>query len=122
MITYDRIKGLSQGGTTDNGLFTYITFSRTTTDPSKPENDSKAAFLPEISYSVGLKNPEVLKPLGKIITSAALDQSIDVDFVFGKRIDVRGRLWVGEKKNPYPNNEPANDKYNFVGLLSAADD
>lgn len=120
MILYDRIKGLSQGGTTDSGLFTYITFSRTTTNPSDAKNNSKADFLPDVSYSVGLKNSETLIPLGRMITSAAVDQSIDEDFVFKKRVDVRGKLWVGDK-GPYPTYEPS-DKYNFIGLLSSAND
>ena len=120
MITYDRIKGLSEGGTTENGLFTYITFSRTNIDPSDQKNNSKADFLPELSYSVGLKSPEVLIPLGRMITSAAVDQSINADFVFKKRVDVRGKLWVGDK-NPL-NNEPSSNDYNFVGLLSRAND
>lgn len=119
MITYDRIKGLSEGGTTENGLFTYITFSSTNIDPSDQKNNSKADFLPDVSYSVGLKNPEVLIPLGRMITSTAVDQSIDADFVFNKRLDVRGKLWVGSSDLP---TEPSSDKYNFVGLLSSASD
>lgn len=132
MIIYDRIKGLSQpqkkaDGTEpsgdeviNNGLFTYITFSQTEIDPSDSKNNFKADFLPDVGYSVGPDtNADSQTKLGKIISSAAVDQSIDTDFVFNKRLDVRGRLWVGDKNSV--NNEPS-DNYNFVGLSSAASD
>lgn len=108
MIIYDRIKGLSQSqkkadGTepsgdevVNNGLFTYITFPSKYPDPSKDENKFSADFLPEVSYSIGPDNSSTATNLsvllGKMITSAAEGQSIDKDFTFNGRVDVKEKF------------------------------